>query len=527
MQERPAQGVPADGLQDGTAKKPLGETFLTRHRYPGVAAEASPPPAPAAPPTPNSRVFTRVVLPVALFVLAIGVIAWVVQYLPGRAAPPPPNTGTSANDKTRTRLTLKFEDPYLLADWEPERTKPYRDQWQKEGKLDAPPPPMLYAAEYEVSTDKHQDGGHYDFVFVNPNEEPVAVGVESMTCQCTSVEGCAFSEQEWDHYQKLRAAKGPVERSRLSPKDGFPWKGLVVGDTAGLVVPAKAHGAVRVFWVGRGKKEPESVRLGVDLWLSPPGKWDERQHTKLSLGIAYVHPVRFSTKRLDVGTISPQTATLPAAIYCWSATRDNLQVKVSNADPCFVYQVTPLKTAEERQKLTDELRGQGTMTRVRSACRIDVVVYESMKDQQLDLGSFTRDVPVEITADGDAVTPTPPEIHGRVQGDIKVATIEDKGVIDLKVFRADSSNSFKAKLWAKPQAKLEYVGFTPPGLKLKDVELKKRPADNVGDWVGWEIRFTVPPVLEPGALPGDSAILLREQATKRQLRIPLHGTASR
>jgi hypothetical protein len=525
MQERPAQGVPADGLQDGTAKKPLGETFLTRHRYPGLAADASPPPAPAAAP-PRGRVFTRVVLPMALFVLAIGVIAWVVQYLPSRT-PPPPDPGQNGEGKTRPRLALKFDDPYHIADWEPERNKAVRDKWQKDGRLDAPPSPQMYLAEYEVSTDKHQDGGHYDFVFQNANDVPVAVGVESMTCQCTNVEACTLTPDEWARYQKFRADKGPVERSRLSAQDGFPWKALTPDDTVGLTVPAKAHGAVRVFWVGKGKKEPESVRLGVDLWLSPPGKWDERQQMRLALGIAYVHPVRFSTTRLDVGTITPQTATLPATIYCWSATRDDLHVKVKNADPCFVYQVTPLKSAAQRQQLTDELRGQGTMTRVRSACRIEVTVYESKDGRQLDLGSFSRTVPVEVRADGEAVTPTLPVIHGRVVGDIKVATIEDKGVIDLKVFKAEASTRARAKLWARPEARLEYEGFTPRLLGLKDVKLSKRPADNVGDWVAWEIQFTVPPGLEPGALPEDSAIILREQGTKRRLRIPLQGTASR
>ncbi len=524
MQNRPAQGVPTDAIQDGSPKGPLGDSFLAGKRYPGDTIAPAPPPPPAPTGPASRRIFTRVVLPLAIFLVAIGALAWVTQYLPSRQGA---RKDSDPNPTPGAKAKLDFVDEYHVAIWEPERFKAELAAWKKDGEK-GPPPQPVYAAEYEVSSDSFQDGGHYDFEFLNPGDAPVVVGLDHKTCQCASIEGYVLNTADYARYQKLKAKADPATRSRQTPNEGFPAKPLVEEDKEGMVVPARTHGIIRLFWVGRERRDPAHLRLSIRLWVSPQGKYAERQLTSLQVTIAYVKPVRFFPERLKIGAVSPDNPTVSEVLHCWSATRD-LDVRVAKNldDPRFVVQVKKLETDQEREKLGEDLRAQNIYTHVRSAYRIEVTVHEQKEGKQLDLGQFRRPLDFDIKGNGDKLPYTPPWVVGRVLGDVKVGTLEDDGAIDLKYIRTDQSTRASGKIWAKPGMEFEYAGFQPPVLNLKVEQPRRLPKESLPNWQAWEIRMTIPAGLEPGPLPEESGIVLRVKGSDRKIRIPLIGSAGR
>jgi hypothetical protein len=340
---------------------------------------------------------------------------------------------------------------------------------------------------------------------------------------------CALDAAGWASYQKLKAKADPITRSRQSAEDGLPWKAVSDADMGGVVVPAGRHGVIRIFWAGGGRREPEKMNLTTRIWVSPPGKYAERQVTPMGVIIAYVRPASFHPERLNLGSVGPQNPSVSEVLHCWSATRD-LKVTASSADPCFEVLAKKLEKQEDLRKLTDELRAQGIWTRVRSAYRIEVTVHEQKGDRQLELGTFLRTLSLEVRDNRELLHPPLPTVRGRVQGEIKVGTFQDDGAITLRV-KTDRLTRATGKIWVKPGVKLEYDGFTPKGLNLEvdkaNFFKEAPPADRVPGWNALEFQIIVPPGLEPGPLPEDSAILLRVEGSTRRIRIPLIGSAGR
>jgi hypothetical protein len=510
MEERPTPGAPTDGISDSSAQGPLADTFLGGKRYPDEALAAGPPPLPPPPATPAGsapgRTFTLIVLPLALFLVGVAALAWLVQSLPGRgprADSDQPGSGPVVafvgKDTGSGAIEGKWEDV-------------------PKGKEDQVP----YAAEYEIATGDRFDGGHYDFEFINPEGQDLEVGIDHTGCTCSKVLVCAFSEAEWDRYQKHKKANpDPVARSRENSEDGFPWKELTKHDTQGVVVSPKGKGVVRLFWDGRNKKEPERKPIRVKVWVNPPGKPSQRSVVPLAVLVAYVKPVRFYPKDLDAGVLSKDEKK-SLHFYCWSSTR-KLEVYALSPDPCFDVAVK-LLDEKGRAALAQELRDKGIATRVRSGYRVDVTVHENKDGHRLDLGSFARSVPLEIKGDGDTLPDPKPVVRGRVQGEVRVGGADDQGVINLESFKKFLGKKVTARVWAKKGVKLAYDHCEPPEFNFK-VELKELGKENVTGLVEWEVHLQVPPVPEAGAFPQDTVIVLITKADKRRIRIPVRGTA--
>ncbi len=512
MQQEPARGVPQEGIQDSPPGT-LGNSFLGTRRYP---TDATSPPPPAPPPAPGPRrVFTRVVLPLLIFVVAIGTLAWVTQYLPsrGKGADAGAEIGDGAQAVASAKSVIQF--PVLLAEWEPPVKAP-------DGKEIRSP----YAAEFEVvSSDGRRSPGHYDFEFQNDPSGPAELGVKAMTCQCSSVKVALLDAAGWQAYQKYQASKDAITRAREDGPADIRWTDLKQSETEGVTVPAGGRGLVRLFWSGN-KHEPERLRLTLTVWVQPQGKPEARAHTNLSAEAAYVKPVQFEPEELNVKVIPPRGSSHPADIVCWSSTRD-IDVRVREPDPCFAFQVLAQDGAQ-CEALTREFRARGKPVRVKSAARIRVVVHEQKDGKQLDLGSFIHAVPVTVRANNEALPARQPTVRGAVLGDIQVGSLEDQNRIRLGNFSSSSGKSLTVRLRTRPGTALTYQGYTPPILKV-DAKLRKAPGEEAKEWVPWELRVTVPPGVEPGPLPEESAILLllRTGGTQRRVRIPLVGTAGR
>ncbi|HYT89428.1 MAG TPA: hypothetical protein VEL76_12045, partial [Gemmataceae bacterium] len=556
------QGAPQDAIRESPDRSSLENTFLSQKRYPGEIEPPSLPSPPAQPASPH--VFTRIVLPLLIFVVAVGVLAWAIQWLPSQGRPtddkerpPPIKEGDkrllypdgpgwlSLDPNTKSFIfTASWEtrmDPFFgaetagllgsllgqgslltVARFVPERVyikHPMQD-----------PLKTAYLPEYEVFTDELFDPGYYDFIFKNVAGQSVEVGLESQGCRCSRVEACALADAEWAAYRKAHEAGNLVKHTpREGVKDGLPWSTLPKDAKAGLLVPAGSQTVVRLHWDGH-KEEPEQVQLTAKIWASPAGKSDARQHVaQLVATVAYVRPVHFFPEKVEVGALSSEGASASASFECWSATRD-LKVEVDRSkeqDPRFTFTATPL-TEEECRDLEKRLSARDIATRVRSAYRVSVRVHERKDGKQLDLGAFHKQAPLLISGNGKLLTKVHlPRVRGMVLGEIRLGALEDQDKINLKFFKSSFGTSATVQLWAKPHLELQYVDFTPAHLNL-DVKLKKTD-QRVSDWRVWEVKVTVPPNAASGPFPEDSAIQLRaaNQKPPRLMRLPLVGTASR
>src|SRR5439155_22305834 len=113
---------------------------------------------------------SRYVLPSILFVLIVGAIAWITQFMPNwRSA------GTSTTVESSEKAVIAF--PLTKAKWD---------------KNDED-----YALELETGAE-----GHFDFPFENTTDQLAEMGLRRTSCDCTSLEVTIVSESEWQSYAK-------------------------------------------------------------------------------------------------------------------------------------------------------------------------------------------------------------------------------------------------------------------------------------------------------------------------------------
>jgi hypothetical protein len=219
----------------------------------------------------SSKSLTRWILPIALFVLIIGGVAWLSQNLPrGPAAaipksPPGPDPVESP--------ALKF----LLT----------RAVW------DAADP--NYVKESETGVE-----GYYDFPFINPEAMPIALGFAKSLCDCSHLRVFVLDKDSADSI-KERHAKNPTQ----FPSDSsWTWTMLAPADKDGVQIPPGRGGVARIQWDGR-KGAGQRPNLKIKVWMHPVGKPEERSFLDLEAPIVMSDPLRFSTDRLKLDTLGP------------------------------------------------------------------------------------------------------------------------------------------------------------------------------------------------------------------------------
>jgi hypothetical protein len=437
-----------------------------------------------------------VVLPLCLFVVLVGGIAWVSQYLPSwktqKALPPGPK-----------EAPLKFT-AVTTAEMDPKRA---------------------YFREFEKDAE-----GHLDFLFVNPREEAVELGVDWKKCGCSRLETCLLKPEyvrpllELERQGKLAEARAKLE----ALTDGLAgWQPMAVAEEKGVEVPPARAGVLRLIWRAR-KEEEAKFEVNVQLWMRPAGvAFRDRFQQWLSPAVALVPAVRLHPTRLDVGRLLARSAVSKSFLY-WSATRDSLEAKyVGEPDPCLVCQVIPVKGQDlaRAQQILDQI---GYRTRIRSACRVRVTLYEEKDGKQLDMGAFVRPVPIKVKAGGEVVDVPSPVLVGGVRSDVQVVGGDEQGQINLGSFRAGDGTTQTVRLLVRPQVRLTLASGQPPTLQVK---LAKK--ETAADEATWELEVTVPPSAfqgRGGHLPEDTAVVLQAASPgrpPRRVRIHVTGIAAR
>jgi hypothetical protein len=439
-----------------------------------------------------------------LFVLIVGGLAWLVQYLPNWRKKPP----------TAAALERQLVFLETQAKWDP-----------------ADPD---YYMEFE-----REQPGHYDFAFENPTQVPAELGLIKPSCDCASVQVALLSDSEWSTWQEIQRKRRPAELPEDAATRDFSWQGLQSNDKVGVVAPGGSRGLVRVTWKSR-KSEGQSLRLSVDLWAQPQGQFRQRKGLRLETRSKLVGPALFTSPSLPVGALAPG-GIAKKDIFFWSATRKKLKFEILNNNPLIVWQVVPLDVDEclalqraLRTKQDDQeadpstqrersrfgiLPGYSYDTRVRCAFHVTVNVYEQKDGRQLDQGPFHETLSLRVD---DQLLGGAPGVFGRVHGEVEIRGADSQGQVDLGSFSEKAGVKRSIFLWTEPKTTLS-VATHHPGLR---VGLAENAKDSTPFKKSWQLKIEILPGTQTGPLPNDSAVVLRTHSTPpRQIRIPVLGTA--
>jgi hypothetical protein len=467
-----------------------------------------------------SPVFSRAVVGVVAFVAVVGGITWVVQGLPkggpkaeNVTVPPPVNA-------TREIVHYSRKDPlraFTMAVWEREA----RNDPKTGGVTQAF---SNYVLEYE----RNKDGACY-FAFRNVSGAAAEMGVERADCDCSHAEICLLPRAQWDAVD-AQLTETPWAIPVLDPEP--QWRLFSKGDHDGFKVPVDGQGLLKIGWKGR-KSPGEPLKIHLQFYSQPEGSSRDRQIDHIFVPVVMAAPLQFEPLKQSVGYIGPGESRT-AEFYCWSPTRDDRDLDVSfqpeKADPLMQVQARKLSLAE-CQALQEKMRVAGKKDtepptlrhRVKAGYHVEVTLHEKSGKLQMDLGHFSRAIPVFL--DALPVDFSTPAITGVVNGDVDVGGVEDQGKVQLKTFSAAERATVTVPVYADRKTVLTLADHYPAILK---VSLKLNEKASTPRRARWDLTVTVPALgWLGGALPEQSAVTLRITDTSRQIRIPVTGTATR
>jgi hypothetical protein len=400
---------------------------------------------------------------------------------------------------------------------QPPRVQIVRLSDEKEAVWD--PEDRQYVQEFERGTK-----GHYDFVVANPNDKPITVHLDSTTCKCTNVEFAMVSAATREKLKEMKPL--PAGRKLELLLDGVKWATMLKEKsqpTIPMTIPAADGGvpqfaAVRMEW---DTKDPQTTRLTAKFNARLGADAD---FWSFEVPVVIVPPVMVAPQDgLSVGELFAD-GVREASIYVWSATRKDFEAKVelSQRDPCITVAPPRALAAEELKTLSTRLAEAGIAThKSRPICgyEIKVTVAEKRGDNQLELGPLGRRIVVNRGQESELFV----ILSGTVRGPIQVGEQSDRDRIDLRVFRADRGTDKTVSITTTdPNLQMSVDHVTPEGVQ---VDLQEEKAQ--GGPRSWSLKVVVPPNVQAGPFPTDSAIYLKLNTNPpRRIRIPLVGNAS-
>jgi hypothetical protein len=343
--------------------------------------------------TPRSgQVFSRIVVPLVLFILVVGGVAWVIQYLPSNVNPRP--------DSSSAQKLVKFMFDHGVADANDRE----------------------YLAEYEPGQE-----GKYDFPMENIAGQELEAGLDTVGCTCSEVKIALIPPGSAD-----------IDVSKLTwiPLKSSGKSGEKQPEVTNVLIPVEGRAIVRLGW--KAKNDLGTPNLRARLWFQPRGMQQSRQHQQLSNPIRVVPPLQFLPGKLE---IEPFQEKGSGHFLCWSSTRDltsapgdmvkHLDIDREGVDPGFEFTITPL-TGDKLKEFKDELAKTKILSRPKSAVRIDVNVYEKRNNAYLDQGHFSTLVPLLL--DGEKYVRGGPGVYGYIPSDVRIVPFEREGRIKLGTF---------------------------------------------------------------------------------------------
>jgi hypothetical protein len=441
------------------------------------------------------------VISLVALVAIIGVIAWVVQYLPSI------KRGTNPNGN---------KDKPLLA------FMPKTAIWPKDNsaeKKDADPARKELDAYREFEQGK---SGHYDFLVKNISGGDVEIVAYQSACDCASVQACVLSKEEHDRLAEAFARR-PGEPLPYAKEPSWHDLTTDLAKKQYLTVKADEAGVIRVNWVAR-KAPGLSLNVTPKVFFQAAENPASRQFHVLNVPVMVRHAVQFEPARLRIGVFTASTGdVLTGEIDAWSSTREKLELKLTTlgSDPFFVIETRAL-SKQECADLEARLKASNIVTRVRSGAHATVKVYRDKDGKQLELGSFYRKLLVHLN-DEPSRDIQGPEVVGRVEGDIVIGGANDQGRIVFQSFDRKDGGSKVVELTAPEDVELETATCEPTWVQVKlsagaKIESAKRRI--------WRLEATVPPNTPTvRSFDEPDAVVLRIKGATgtRLVRIPIEG----
>ncbi len=456
---------------DQQADQSRGDVFSLSKKFPGQPA-AAPPRPPEPPRRKRGNPMTRIIVPLVLFFVVIGGIAFITQYLPNwRKTERPKRT----QGKTKAKVVFKTTRAV---------------KWDKNDEY--------YLKEFEAGEE-----GHVDYQFANESSEPMQLGLKSASCTCARVEAVVFMPEEW---QSVKATK-------QDDRDGWNWTKLEV-DQAGIKIPPGAAGFVRIIF---NKPDPQPLALNSEIWIKSE-ETNKKRPVLLETRVRLVQPVRVHPQLFKLTESLDRGGSQTVKFLVWSATRDSLDLSFADlSDPLLEVSAEPV-TKEERKKyeyLLDRMTQGNLKTRIKSAHMVEVTLHERKGTKRRHQGYFLEKIPILAKDSGGEANKVIAEVRGKVRGDIEVQSVE------LGSFEADRGKPNKSFPVLAPQGTIvEVKSWKPPYLKVKLVPSKEsrpnRPA--------WDLKVGVP-IGAPGEIKGQ--IILKTRGTSTgEVAVPVRGNAS-
>jgi hypothetical protein len=483
--------------------------------------------------------FLRIVLPILVVAgLAFG-ITFLKLYSPDEASTDDPSLAGKGSSRV---LPLNFytllaavpkEDTNERGEKEIPNSKRHLKYWDPDLEVGAP--------------------GHYAFWCQNRNDKPVVVRVPRVSCQCAGADLAIVPADAYRDYLIGSALAGGPLCSAFIPTAALThvalsrrldWNVLINPDQKqtldGTVPPADPttgpqFALVRLTWTGKavGPKTIDA-QLFAGIGDGIPS------HTELKAAINVV-PAFDVVRRDESGKWSPvrelpfgelvAESAVHQEFFISSTTRAHLLLNIASepSDTCVTWTEPVPASANELTTLQDLTRGEDkSIRRVKSLYKVRVTVRERVVTNDggkkeihtLDLGLLERKLTVSAV-DGGTMTLA---IKGRVLGEVTLLGGADSGRIDLgSSFPADIDRTRDVVLLAeRPGLELSLLetDIVPNYLKVK-----LEPLPPLGERNQYRLRVTVPKHSVIGALPENSAVVLKTNGPNpRRLRVPVKGT---
>ncbi len=464
-------------------------------------------------PRSKSSTFQRVVLPTGAIIIAIGVISFLVQYMPNwRTAPPKKQTP----DRVAPLKFANQRGPVAFAVWGPTQED----------------------AQYSLECEQGEQYS-YDYLFHNTSGGDAEIILNKMQCGCSSLKASILPKEKATEYFRDRQNKGEWLGK---PDDSLEWTEFAKGKgKKGVVIPKGQSGLVRLGWEARGGIG-SSPNLRADLWMRSADDQTGTTHpVSLFAKAVIVAPVRFDPPIVKFGMLAPNE-TVHRTLYSWTSTRDSLKLSIDTTkaakEPCIECKITPIKD-DQFAKLSKTITGQEWGTRIKAAYRIDLTVAESKIQKlpggktdvdQLTMGRVWKKLPLQAVADEIEVKDTIPYLSGWVDSEIQIGSPGSQTTskvnqqsIKLGTYSAREPKTIKYKLFGERNIELtldrtEEAGYIKAELGKAVLEGKSKY---------WWLTITTQKTPYTGSFSDKAAIVLRRQHPSkpvREIRIPISGT---
>ncbi|MDB5313595.1 MAG: hypothetical protein JWO38_7797 [Gemmataceae bacterium] len=470
----------------------------------------------------------KILVPVGLLVVVVFAVTFFSQYTPtGREE-------TKGAQKAEGEKPLLFSAANSVRRWDP---------------FSSNLPDHAFTGFYETGETQHAA----TFWFENANRKPVSMRLQSVSCSACS---------------GGRLAPIPPETTKLvlqmAAVSALP-QGLVAGFPLGMAGPAAnlldTERKTLVWQSHRFDQDPASVVFNVpaaadtDGWSPQWGilelNFKVRPSPKIPLRAAFITQIQdtelveterfeiwyepagaFEVDRpaIDAGDLTDATTAQTHEVIIYSCTRTpdqmpNLTVQVmmptgAGGEPGgFVStgNLVPIVGPDLGRFTVDLSNKLGRPTRVRSAFRLPVTIKGRDGDARLDIGDMVRMIWVAQGGEQKSVT-----VKGVVRGPVHLSEGKE---INLGSFKtADGTNEKVFITTEQTGIDLEVVRdqTRPEGL---EVSLEKRP--DQGDRGYYQLRVTVPPGKQEGAIRDGVVVLAVKGPTPQRFRIPVRGQGTR